>query len=108
MISGYNSSEDDAVWDLHYYIRYNRPRGTPNLPSATGPPASDHGTVPRPPHTAALGVPGERTGAAVQLGERGAWKGALPAMVCSVLGKAGGSRDREGFQYFWRRVFPED
>ena len=27
-------------------------------------------TVPRPPHTAALGVPGERTGAAAKLGER--------------------------------------
>ena len=33
-------------------------------------------TAPRPPHTATLGVVGERSGAAVQLGERGAWKGA--------------------------------
>ena len=44
---------------------------------------------PRPPHTAALGVPGEQTGAAVQIGERGAWKGALPWTVSLVPGKGG-------------------
>ena len=42
--------------------------------------ATAHGraTAPRPPHTAAVEVAGERTGANAKLGERGASKGAVP------------------------------
>ena len=47
----------------------------------------DRKTVPRPPHIAAQGVVGERTGPNAKLGERGASKGALPGMACSVPGK---------------------
>ena len=43
--------------------------------------------VPRPPHTAALGVLGNKTAAAAQLGERGAWKGALPGTGRSLPGE---------------------
>ena len=48
--------------------------------------------VARPPHTAFLGVPGERTGAASQLGERGAWEGALAGTDRSVPGKGADPR----------------
>ena len=37
--------------------------------------------MPRPPHTAVLGVPGERTGAAANVGERGASKVGLPGVA---------------------------
>ena len=46
-----------------------------------------------------LGAPGERTGAAVEFGEQGAWEGALPGTVCSVLGK-GGVPAKGGFPSF--------
>ena len=58
-------------------------RGAPALPAANGPLAA----VPRPRHTAALGVVGERTGPNVKLGERGASKGALQGMACWISGK---------------------
>ena len=45
-------------------------------------------TATRPPHTAALGVAGERTGATVELVEREASNGALPGTGCLVPGKA--------------------
>ena len=38
-------------------------------------------TVPRPPHTAALGASGVRRGAAVKVGERGASKVGLPGVA---------------------------
>ena len=65
------------------YIGFSMDRGAPALPAANGPLAA----VPRPRHTAALGVVGERTGPNVKLGERGASKGALPGTTCSFLGK---------------------
>lgn len=49
--------------------------------------------VPRPPKTAALGVPGERRGAVAALGDRGAWKGALPGTACWAPG-IGGDHDK--------------
>ena len=42
------------------------------------PPPRAIATAPRPPHTAAQGVVSARSGANSQLGEPGAWKGALP------------------------------
>ena len=50
----------------------------------------DRTTAPGPPHTAAQGVIGQRTGAAVQLGDRGAWN-ALPGTVLLGPRDGGGS-----------------
>ena len=44
-------------------------------------------TMPRPPHTSALGVPGERIAANVRLGERRPWRGVLPGTDRSDPGK---------------------
>ena len=65
-------------------------------------------TTPRPSHTAALGAPGKRRGAAVELGERGAWEGALPGTACSVPGNGGDPRDRRGFHRFWKAFHSRD
>ena len=48
------------------------------LPSATYPIPRDRSTAPSPTHTAALAMPGERTGVAAKLGERRFFKVALP------------------------------
>ena len=50
------------------------------LLTATGSPTAARATVRRPPRTAAHGVPGERTGAAAELGERGDVKICLPGV----------------------------
>ena len=54
-------------------------------------------TVPRPPHTSALWVPGERIAADARLGERGAWRGALPGTGRSLPGKGADPRERRDF-----------
>ena len=72
------------------------------------PPPTPRGraTAPLLRHTAALGVTGQRRGAASELGERGAWKGAPPGMACSVPGKGGDPcREGRGFHNL-RRHFP--
>ena len=60
-------------------------REAPARMTATRPRA----TAPLLHHTAALGVPGERRSAAVELGNRGTSKGVLPGAACSVPGKGG-------------------
>lgn len=45
--------------------------------------------VSRPLHTAAVDAPGEKMGAITQLGEWGAWRGALPGTGRSINGKEG-------------------
>ena len=62
-------------------------------------------TVPRPPHTSALGVPGERIAADARLGERGAWRRALPGTDRSLPGKGADPRQRRDSQHI-RRHFP--
>ena len=47
-------------------VGFRKPAALERHPTARG-----RATVPRPSHTAALGVPGERTGANAQLGEGG-------------------------------------
>ena len=54
-------------------------------------------TVPRPPHTSALGIPGEIIAADSRLGERGAWRGALPGTNHSLPGKGTDPRERRDF-----------
>ena len=61
-------------------------------------------TAPRLSHTA-LGAPGERRGAAIELGERGVWEGALPGTACSVPGKGRDPGEGRGFNTF-RGHFP--
>ena len=63
------------------------PRSAPALQCATRPPVGTT-TVLRPPYTSALGVPGERIAADARLGERGAWRGALPGTGRSLPGVA--------------------
>ena len=65
---------------------------------ATGHPAAARRRHASPTQTA-LGTTGERKAAAVELGERGLWEGALPGTACSVPGKGGDPR-REGFPRF--------
>ena len=67
----------------------SRGRATVNGSPERNPTSRGRAIAPRPPATAALGVPSKTMGAAVQLGERGAWKSALPGTGCSVPGKAG-------------------
>ena len=50
---------------------------TPAVLERQGTP-EDSASVPRPTHTAALAIPGERTGVAPELGERGFLKVRLP------------------------------
>ena len=57
-------------------------------------------TVPRPPHTSALGVPGEKNAADARLGERGAWRGAHPGTGRSLPGKGADPRERRDFPTF--------
>ena len=64
------------------------------LLTATGSPTAARATVPRPPHTAALGVPGERIAADARLGKWGAWRGALPRTDRSLTGKGVDPRQR--------------
>ena len=73
------------------------PRGTQVLPIRA--------TVPRPLHTAALGAPGERRGAAVQLGERVAKKGALPGSGCLIPRMGGGCPPSHNFRGRFPPVF---
>ena len=62
-------------------------------------------TVPRPPHTSALGVAGERIAADARLGERGPWRSALPGTDRSLPGKWADLRELRGSQHL-RRPFP--
>ena len=50
---------------------------TPAAPERQETP-EDSASVPRPTHTAAPAIPGERTGVAPELGERGFWEVGLP------------------------------
>ena len=89
----FDSHDDDVVGlDVQYLFVFSMPHGVPAFPTATGPPATA-----RPRHTVALGASGKRGGAAVELGERGARKGALLGTACSLPGMGGGSPGREGF-----------
>ena len=66
-------------------------------------------TVPRPPHTSALGVPGERTVANAPLGERGergAWRGPLPGIDLSLPGNWEDPRQRRDLQHLRRPCPP--
>ena len=63
------------VLHLHSYACFSMPRFGTALPCATG---RDRATGPRPPHTTALGVAGERTGPNARLGERGLFHVGLP------------------------------
>ena len=56
--------------------------------------------LPRLPHTAALGVPEETRGIAVEVGERGASKNALLETSKLIAGTGG------GLQRFWRPLQP--
>lgn len=56
-----------------------------------------------PPDAAALSVRGERRRAAVQIGDWGRWKGALPGMGCLVPGIGRDPGEGRGFQHFRRR-----
>ena len=64
--------------------------------------------VPRPLHTSALGVPGERKGADAEHGERGAGEGAVPgtAINSSRAGKAGDPHERRGPQQLGESLPP--
>ena len=72
--------------------------------------SNPHGraTAPHPPHMAAQGVMGERTGPNAKLDDRGALKGALPGTACSVPGKEADPRRGRGFQHFRGRFPPGD
>ena len=67
-----------------------------STPAAPGrhPIPRDRATAPSPTHTAALAIPGERTGVAAKLGERRFFKVALPEtgsnhyIFCSLNGRA--------------------
>ena len=67
-------------------VCFSMPRGRPAAPERYRT-FRGRAAVSRPPHTAALGAPGERTGAASQPGERGVWKGASRGWVARSLGK---------------------
>ena len=65
--------------------------GSYYAPGGTGfperhPTSRGRATAPRPPQTAALHLIGKTTGAAVQLGERGASIGALPSSRDGTIG----------------------
>ena len=79
----------------NFFFFKNTPRGTgsPNRHRAS----RGRATAPRLPHTAALGVTGERMGAAAELGERGASKGALLGTASWIPGNGVKSSGREGF-----------
>ena len=99
--------------------RFKYTFSTPLVPDCHRTPRA---TAPRPPHTAALGVAAERTGAASQLDERRAWEGALPGTACSnprekagggVSIVSGGVSSRHFFLVFfflfprvWKAFFP--
>ena len=77
---------------LHDYLGFSMPRGAPAPSSATGPPAAARRRHAR--SAQQPSVPPARTGAnSQQLGERGAWAGALPGTACSVPGKRGDPRE---------------
>ena len=81
------------------------PRFGTALPGATGAPAA----APRPPHTAAQGVIGEKTPPNARLGERGASKGALSTADGSLGPRRTTERmprEKQGFLHFRRRVPP--
>lgn len=62
--------------DLGKCLGCNIRSGTPTAPDSK-PTPSGRMPVPSPPHTSALGVPGETIAANTQPGERGPWRGAL-------------------------------
>lgn len=82
------------------------PGGTPALPSASILSAVASATVPRPPHTAGLGIPHETTSADVKLRERGAQEGALPGTGLSLPRMAGGPRERRVSKIFGDVLLP--
>ena len=55
-------------------------------------------TVPSPPHSSALGVPGEGIAADAQLSERGSWRGALPGTDQSLTGNEADPCERKDSQ----------
>lgn len=69
------------------YAGFCMPRPASALAYGTGPPAP-----PRPPHTLALGAPGERTGANAGLGKRGAGEGSGSAEIEGVFSIFGNVR----------------
>ena len=75
--------------DLHYAC-LSMPRGRPAAPDRHRTP---HGraTAPRPTHTAALVDPGERTGVAPELGERGF--STVGRQIITIGARFGGSED---------------
>lgn len=73
---------------LHDYAGCSMHRSALALAFAT-PIPRPHTAVPRQPRTAAFGGLGERTGSNAQLGERGAWRGALSGTRGSLTMKGG-------------------
>lgn len=83
------------------------PGEAPDLSSEARPPAAARSClVPLLRHTAALGVLGHRMGAAVQLGERGASKSALPKMGGLIPGMGEDPSEPGGF--FLEAYFPPE
>ena len=88
-----------SKWIFIYMPRYNiHTQKSPASPVRHPTPFGTT-TVPRPPHTSALGVPGERIAADTRLGERGAWIGALVGTDRSFSGNGTGTRERKGSQH---------
>ena len=71
MVLGSGDGGDDvSKWMFEKYFCYNIPKKAAATPERHPTPLGTT-IVPRPPHTSALGDPGERTGADDRHGERG-------------------------------------
>ena len=75
-----DSGDDDIQKDLHDYVCCNTWYSLTPAAAERHRPPRGRATASRPAHTAAKVIIGEDLGANAQLGERGAWKGALPGM----------------------------
>ena len=90
--------------DLRKYAGSSMPRSAPALPRAPGPPRHHDRATPAP-HISPW-CPREIIAADARLGERGAWRGALPGTDRSLPGNGADPRERRGSKQLWRPFPP--